>query len=464
MARKATIPGKTRDQLVKECGQKFLPSQRNGLLVTDLNTEELNIALCSGVFPRRDQIAKYRQSGTKQPEPKQPIHQPEPGQTQEGEPMGSRNGGGADAALQLAALIQQVAGQSVNRDQVAEMVADAMNGIREEMREEMQALASATLEVGDMETLLNERLEQNMLAVQTLVSEALQSVGIQRVRIEIPELAIDRETGVQHPIFPLLLSICARSMTGRLGDPIHIPVFLVGPAGSSKTTAARMVAEALELPYHELSITEETGEHHVTGYLDVSHNYVPTPFRLAYEFGGVFCADEMDKGRPGVMAAFNAGLSNESMTFPDGKHIRRHANFIAIATANTYGLGANRTYVGSNRLDGATLDRFFFLEWGYSERLESGICGIGYTGGEKPLDNTPSGLNAEDWVSLVHQHRNAVLNPARGGEPLEHVISPRASIYGIHLLDLPLSYLKEGLIWKGASPMIRAQVEREVGQ
>jgi cobaltochelatase CobS len=44
-------------------------------------------------------------------------------------------------------------------------------------------------------------------------------------------------------------------------------------------------------------------------------------------------------------------------------------NDCIVATANTFGTGADRVYVGSLQIDGATLDRFAFLEWPYDEGL-----------------------------------------------------------------------------------------------
>ena len=51
-----------------------------------------------------------------------------------------------------------------------------------------------------------------------------------------------------------------------------------------------------------------------------------------------------------------------------------HENFRFIGTANTYGNGADRMYVGRNQLDSATLDRFIVLDWYIDESLESAMA------------------------------------------------------------------------------------------
>ena len=50
--------------------------------------------------------------------------------------------------------------------------------------------------------------------------------------------------------------------------------------------------------------------------------------------------------------------------------VKRHPKFICIGAGNTYGTGPDRVYVGRQELDGASLDRFDFLEWAYDETLE----------------------------------------------------------------------------------------------
>ena len=48
----------------------------------------------------------------------------------------------------------------------------------------------------------------------------------------------------------------------------------------------------------------------------------------------------------------------------------KHTDSVFIAACNTFGLGANAKYVGRNRLDAATLNRFIKLDWGYDPALE----------------------------------------------------------------------------------------------
>lgn len=183
-------------------------------------------------------------------------------------------------------------------------------------------------------------------------------------------------------------------------------VWLTGPAGSGKSYVAEECAKELDLPFHCPPIGRETTNAQLFGYFNAAGNYVRTPIREAAEHGGVLHLEEIDFASPAVGTALNALLANRTIGFPD-QAIPRHENFIVIASANTYGTGANATYIGSQGLNAATLDRFAFLEFPYDERLEFSIA---------PEKN---------WcrhVQLIRAKANAL--------GLKHVVSPRATIQG----------------------------------
>lgn len=134
-------------------------------------------------------------------------------------------------------------------------------------------------------------------------------------------------------------------------------VLMVGPAGTGKSTIAAQAAKALDLEEYSISLSPQTPASQLVGYMQATGDYVPTLFRKAFEDGGVFHFDEMDNAHPSVLAVINAALANGKMAFPD-KMVHRHENFRAVASANTYGRGADRAYVGRQAIDAATLDRF----------------------------------------------------------------------------------------------------------
>lgn len=222
-------------------------------------------------------------------------------------------------------------------------------------------------------------------------------------------------TGLHHKILPDVL------LTLKAG----INVYLVGPAGSGKTTLAIQLAKALEVPFHFNGALDS--EYKLTGFVDANGKYVRTSFREAYEHGGLYLFDEIDASAASALLAFNAALENGHSDFPDGC-IKMHKDFYCIAAANTYGTGADRVYIGRNQLDGAFLDRFAFIEMDYDEKLERTVAGN------------------DDWVDYVQSIRKAVKT-----HKIRHVVSPRASIKGAALLAAGQhrDKVENMLIWKG---------------
>lgn len=234
-----------------------------------------------------------------------------------------------------------------------------------------------------------------------------------------------------------------------------IHTYLVGPAGTGKTTLSVQVAEALgaELDICGAMLTK----HEAIGYCDANGKYVSTAMRDAFEHGHVINWDEVDASSPAALVAVNAMLANDRYTFPD-KTVTRHPNFVVIACGNTYGTGADREYVGRMQLDAATLDRFAFVEVGYDEALERSL-GMAHYWAEA---NAPDGGQADaqaamDWITEVQNARAEVTE-----RKLRHVVSPRATINGCKLLarGVKLSTIRVQILEKGASDDVQAALKK----
>lgn len=236
-----------------------------------------------------------------------------------------------------------------------------------------------------------------------IIAKKLKKVVIEK--IQLPEAGEVDLTG-EHPRFKhLLLSISA-----------GLNVALVWPAGTGKTTAAKKIATKLDKAFYSISVGQQTGKHEFFGYQDAHGNYVRTLFRDAYEFGGIFLIDEFDAGNSNVLTSVNQALSNGSCPFPDGM-IDKHEDFICIIAGNTYGLGGDGIYSGRNVIDGATLDRFVFIEWGTDPELEKELS-----------------LGNEEWLNIVRKARdNAIKND------IQAVIGNRTIIMGAKLLAMGVS-------------------------
>lgn len=196
---------------------------------------------------------------------------------------------------------------------------------------------------------------------------------------------------------------------------LRLSPLLVGMAGTGKTHAGQQVSEALGLNFYAISVGAQTTKTDIMGYTDANGKYVRTHFRDAYERGGVFLMDEIDAGNANVLITINAALSNGLAAFPDAM-VEKHPDFVFIASANTFGNGANRQYVGRNQLDAATLDRFAIIEWSIDDDLEESLS---------------FGLNGKAWYMAVRAARDYVAE-----KNIRALISPRATQKGSALLDI----------------------------
>jgi len=141
-----------------------------------------------------------------------------------------------------------------------------------------------------------------------------------------------------------------------------LPIMLIGPAGTGKSFLARQIAEMLDLPYAETPMTAGATPSWLLGRWTMAQEnggFVPAEFLEIYSGGGVFNFEEIDASDANMLIVLNNALANDRLYNPvNGQMYEKHPDFIPVATANTFGLGANRAYTGRERLDAATLDRF----------------------------------------------------------------------------------------------------------
>jgi cobaltochelatase CobS len=292
-------------------------------------------------------------------------------------------------------------------DSLAATLADALKGY----------LPNGHVNRDEVETIVAEQTATIKTEVLDFVTDSVNRVAAELgkqiaesakvVRFEIGESRSIELTGLRHEAFDdLLADILAFQMTGQTAKANF---FLVGPAGTGKTTAAEKIAEHLGLPFHFNGAIDS--EYKLSGFIDAHGRIVYTPFRKAYSQGGVYLFDEVDSSLPSACLAFNAALANGAYAFPGEDSLTpRSPNCIIIASGNTW-FGPDGHYVGRFRQDAAFLDRFIRIPWPIDEKFEAALC------------------QNKAWVEYV-QHRR--LKAKAYG--VEHLISPRASLSGDVLL------------------------------
>lgn len=267
------------------------------------------------------------------------------------------------------------------------------------MREAMNA-SKSPLDEDRVREIVHEEMDETI--------NALREGSTKNIVLKLPD-GTAKKCGKQHKQFEeLLMASNARDMAGY-----RLNVWLRGPAGSGKTTAAHSVAKALDLQFYFTGAIDT--EYKLLGFVDAHGKLNSRQFRTAYENGGVFLFDEVDGSMAGALLALNAALANGMADFPDGV-VERHKDFVCIAAANTWGQGATSDYIGRNRLDGAFIDRFVQIDWLYDEDLEESLT------------------SNKAWFKKVKKWRAAA---AKMG--LKVIISPRSTYFGEALLAQGLS-------------------------
>lgn len=183
---------------------------------------------------------------------------------------------------------------------------------------------------------------------------------------ERPEVTI---TGRTHKQFDALL----RKVSAR----VHLA--LTGEAGVGKTHLVSQVGQALGLEVTTVTADPLPQRFEILGGVSIATGQaIKGAVFDRYKDGGILLLDEWDTGHVSLSTALNKLLSSSSFDFDvDGGGkvtVPKHPDFVVIATGNTYGNGGSLRYVGTNKLNGAGLDRFTFFHVECDEKLTADLC------------------------------------------------------------------------------------------
>jgi cobaltochelatase CobS len=215
-------------------------------------------------------------------------------------------------------------------------------------------------------------------------------------------------TGVVHREFRKVLTMATQGQN----------VYLVGPAGSGKSTIPEQIAESLGMRFAAQSCGQTDAKFDYVGYRDGHGVIHGTLFRDMWENGGVFLLDELDNASPDMLVTLNQALANGQMAFPDGM-VRRHENFMCFGAGNTFGNGATAQFVGRSPQDGAFINRFSKWVVDIDERVEDAML-------------ASIGMDADalaNWVKVVRACR---ANAER--HKLRVMVTPRDAFRGAQLV------------------------------
>ena len=326
-------------------------------------------------------------------------------------------------------------------------IEQARNALRSDLRDSVTREVEAKFADVLAKAQIGDALKAQILdLVSKTAQETIERLAPPRA-IEVVEPISSTRTniGVQHESFETLLKLVqARGHNGH-----RLNIWVTGPTGSGKTTAAEKVAEALAPTFKNYRRDSATGkweiindngevvdlglEHNgpfgadssldadykLVGHKNAMGEFQWTTFLRVFAYGGVYVMDEIDNWMPSALVAANAPLANGWVSTPNGM-INRHPDCCIIACANTWGTGATNDYVGRAKLDAATLNRFpNKLHWPIDERLERAIA---------------QQMGGVEWCNIVQAAR---ANAKKQG--LQVIFSPRNTFEGISLLNVGFS-------------------------
>jgi hypothetical protein len=169
----------------------------------------------------------------------------------------------------------------------------------------------------------------------------------------------------RHPAY----SYVHRAMQAR------IPIALIGPSGTGKSTLCQQIAEDMGLPYGMVPMTAGATPSWIVGAYTLD-GYRTRSAVECFVNGGVFVFEEMDSADPNMLLVANNLIENDVFINPvTNESLKRSPDYIPVACMNTRGLGATAVNSGRSRLDDATRNRFAMgrVELFLDENLEASI-------------------------------------------------------------------------------------------
>jgi cobaltochelatase CobS len=298
----------------------FADGAKNGFFLTDKQNEVARDMIRRAEVKRTEGKANEGQAASNEAKANEAARE------HGSDTHGGFNTAGNDTADALAKLLKSLAGQAVNPEQIAAIV-------------------------------------------DSRIRAALEGIPTVRLEVKGTDGQARKVEGHKHPRFVDLL----KASMARMANGFAPCIWIAGPAGSGKTHAGLMAAQALGRDFHLNGAIAMP--HELLGFIDAAGKYHATPFRQAYEHGGVYMFDEVDASENGALLPLNPAIANGFCAFPD-KTVQRHPDCIIVASANTWGLGATADYVGRSKIDAAFLSRFpVRISWDYDTALEVAISG-----------------------------------------------------------------------------------------
>lgn len=182
------------------------------------------------------------------------------------------------------------------------------------------------------------------------------------VKTEIPEDLVDYVPDVDENYIFSIDNLKAV----LLGVKQKMNVYLVGHAGTGKSTLLEQVCAHLRRPMMRIQHTGNTEESHILGMYVVKGGetvWEPGPLQICMRYGLDYLADEYDRALPQILSVYQPVLEGKALVTkeapPEWRVVKPHPDFRFVATGNTNGAGDEVGLYPSTALqDFANYERF----------------------------------------------------------------------------------------------------------
>lgn len=276
-------------------------------------------------------------------------------------------------------------------------------------------------------------------AVRAIVDRAIAERGPAIIEVRRPDAAPVTIEGA-HFLLPRVIRL--------LGAGMHL--YLWGPAGGGKTTAAMMAAHGLGRESEIDTLDPSTFRSMVQGYTTATTGEpVHTAFTRCWatDGGKVYVGDECDNAPGHVQTLFNSALANGHAPLAWG-NVGRLPGFGFIGTGNTPGRPTSE-FPDRRPMSAAFKDRLYFVYWPMDPAIECRAAGLPVPTPPRREERT---CTPAEWGRFVQRLRAwaAVNTPTL-------MVTPRATLDGLRALaagETP-DEIADGLIFRGADAEMR---------
>jgi cobaltochelatase CobS len=248
----------------------------------------------------------------------------------------------------------------------APLLSDKAAAIFEEKKKTREKELTRALVAGTAPLKVERKPFHETFQIPETTPGALSTVGKKPIPISVYEQAPEGYDDLIPEVDPGYIFHVDSLKTLLIGLESNIPSYLVGHAGTGKSSLVEQASAFTKRACLRIQHTVNTEEAHILGQYTAPNGktvWEPGPLQLAMKFGLTYLADEYDRGMPQVLSVYQPVLEGKPLVTkeapPEWRIIKPHPDFRFVATGNTNGSGDETGLYPSTAIqDYANYERF----------------------------------------------------------------------------------------------------------